>query len=89
MLQSSTHRFILGLIVAASLTLSAGTATADKCTGAKLKAVAKKESGLIKCQAKVALKGDPSLESACDTKVMTRFTTAFGKAGTCGGMQSD
>ena len=61
MLQSSTHRFILGSILAASLALTAGPASADKCTSKKLKAIAKKEQSLLKCQAKVALKGDPSL----------------------------
>src|ERR1051326_4653696 len=89
MLQSSTHRFILGSIVAASLALTASSATADKCTSKKLKAIAKKEASLLKCQAKVAQKGDPSLETACNTKVIDHFTAAFGKAGTCAGVESE
>src|ERR1051325_1584647 len=89
MLQSSTQRFIIGSVVAVSLALTAGPADADKCTSKKLKAIAKKEAGLLKCQAKVALKGDPSLAAACNTKVMTRFSTAFGKAGACAGVEAD
>src|SRR5262249_20623441 len=42
------------LAAAAVVVLSAGAARADKCAGAKLKAVSKREAGLIKCQAKVA-----------------------------------
>src|SRR5438093_435815 len=89
MLDSLTHRVALGLAVAACLALTAGTAVADKCTAAKLKAIGKKESGLLACQAKVATKGDPSLQAACDAKVLGKFATAFAKAGTCPGMQSD
>ena len=89
MLDSLTHRVALGLAVAACLAVTAGTAVADKCTAAKLKAIGKKESGLLACQAKVATKGDPSLQAACDAKVLGKFATAFAKAGTCPGMQSD
>src|SRR5207302_7297301 len=66
MLDSLTHRVALGLAVAACLALTAGTAVADKCTAAKLKAIGKKESGLLACQANAATKGDPPLQAACD-----------------------
>jgi hypothetical protein len=65
--------------------LPASPARADQCIGAKLKAVAKKESGLLVCQAKVAATGDSSGLSACETKVMGKFSAAFGKAGSCAG----
>ena len=47
-------------------------AQADKCTTAKLKALAKKESGLLGCSAKVAKIGDPSVGPACVAKVVTK-----------------
>src|SRR2546428_11797276 len=88
MLDSPTRRLALGLTIAASVALTAAPAVADKCTAAKLKAIAKKESGLLKCQAKVAMKGDPTLQSPCDGKVISKFGIAFAKAGTCRGMQA-
>ena len=39
-------------------------ARADKCTGAKLKAVGTKEAGLLACQAKVAAKNDGRARAA-------------------------
>jgi hypothetical protein len=60
-------------------------AAADRCTGAKLKALGKKEAGLLGCQSKVAMTNDTSGLSACETKVKGKFSTAFGKAGTCAG----
>src|SRR5438552_6218870 len=66
--------------------LAPGAARADKCTSSKLKAIAKKESGLLSCQAKVAGKGDPSLQSDCDAKVLLKFSAAFAKPGPCTGV---
>jgi hypothetical protein len=88
MLAPSTRTLIAGLAVLVSVA-TAGPAAADKCTGVKLKALGKKESGLLGCQAKVATKGDPTLEAACDAKVVAKFDKAFAKAGTCGGVDSD
>jgi hypothetical protein len=67
------------------LALGVAPAYADKCTGAKLKALAKKASGLLGCHAKVAAKGDPSLFDPCRQKVEAKYGAAFGKAGTCNG----
>ena len=93
MLHSPTQRFALGLTVAVSLALTAGTAMADKCTAAKLKAIAKKEKGLLACQAKVAATGDASLQSACDAKVVAKFADTFAniaaKLGACSGVLGD
>jgi hypothetical protein len=58
---------------------------ASKCVGTKLKAIGKKESGLLGCQARVAGTGDSSGLSACEDKVKLKFSTTFGKAGTCNG----
>ena len=70
-----------------ALAIAAAPARADKCTGAKLKAVGKKESGLLGCQSKVAKTGDSSGLSACEQKVSGKFSVAFGKAGSCAGDQ--
>ena len=78
-----------GTILVAALVLSTGTARADKCTGLRLKAIAKKEYGLLVCQSKVAQKGDPSLEAACDAKVLGKFSASFAKSGACSGVQAD
>ena len=84
-----TRRFAVVSAVSACLLLAAGPAAADQCTSAKLRAIAKREARLLRCQAKVARSGDPSLEAACDARAVARFATAFGAAGTCSGVQSD
>src|SRR5215813_9417304 len=89
MLRDVTCRFAIGLAVLLSLALAAGPAAADKCTGRKLKAIAKKEAGLLGCQSKAAAKGDPSLATACNAGVMAKFDAAFGKAGSCTGAHDD
>jgi len=63
-------------------------AAAPACEGGKLRALGKYESGLARCEARVAAKNDPTLEMACEDKAHTEFEVAFGKAGTCAGMQS-
>ena len=78
----------LVLAVVALVALGAAPAGADQCTRAKLKAIGKKESGLLACQAKVAASGDSSGLSACESKVMAKFSHAFGNAGTCMGDQT-
>ena len=78
-----------GTILAAALVLSAGTAQADKCTSLRLKAIAKKEAGLLTCESKVAQKGDPSLLTPCKDKVVAKFSTSFAKSGSCSGVQAD
>jgi hypothetical protein len=78
-----------GTFLVAALVLSAGTARADKCTSLRLKAIAKKEAGLLTCESKVAQKGDPSLLAPCQNKVLAKFATSFAKSGTCSGVQSD
>jgi len=70
-------------LLAFSLLALAEPASADKCTGAKLKAVGKKEAGRLSCQSKVAAKNDSSGLAACETKASSKFSTAFGKAGAC------
>jgi hypothetical protein len=79
-------RFVLGAFVV--FIVAASPARADKCTGAKLKAVGKKESGLLSCQAKVAATGDSSDLSTCESKVKAKFLVAFAKAGTCVGNEA-
>jgi hypothetical protein len=73
------------LTAVAVLGLAASPVHADKCTGAKLKAVGKKEAGLLTCRSKVAARNDTSHLSACETKVTGKFSTAFARAGACVG----
>jgi hypothetical protein len=80
---------VVGTFLVAALVLSTGTAQADKCTSLRLKAIAKKEAGLLTCESKVAQKGDPSLLTACQNKVLAKFSTSFAKSGTCSGVQAD
>ena len=84
-----TRRFAVVSAVSACLLLAAGPAAADQCTSAKLRAIANREARLLRCQAKVARSGDPSLEAACDARAVANFPTAFGSAGTCSGVRSD
>jgi hypothetical protein len=67
----------------AIVALGAGPASADKCIGAKLKAIGKKERGLLSCQAKVATKGTAAVEPACDSKAIAKFDSAYDKPGAC------
>jgi hypothetical protein len=78
----------LVLVAVALVAFGAAPAGADQCTRAKLKAIGKKESGLLACQARVAASGDSSGLSACESKVRTKFGHAFGNAGTCMGDQT-
>jgi streptogramin lyase len=79
--------FVLAMAMAWVGSVAASTTT-EKCMGAKLKALAKKEAGLLTCEAKVAATGDSAGLGACQQKVMLKFTTAFGKAGSCAGDQT-
>lgn len=85
MSSSSICRTVFAVV--ALLATAVAPARADKCTGTKLKAVAKKESGLLGCQSKVAKKGDASGLTACEQKVSDKFALAFAKAGSCAGDQ--
>src|SRR5438132_13714164 len=89
MAQPVPRRLAVVSTVSACLLLAAGPATADQCTSAKLRAIANREARLLRCQAKVARSGDPSLAAACDARAVARLATAFGAAGTCSGVQSD
>jgi hypothetical protein len=84
--------YVLGmrtmLLAALLLVFAIASAHADRCTSVKLKAIGKKEAGLLVCQAKVAATNDTSGLMACETKLMGKFTAAFGKAGACAGDQT-
>src|SRR5690242_3109886 len=73
-----------GVIASFALTVfGPGTAHASKCIAAKIKAIGKKEAGLLACSAKEALKGIPAVEPACTTKVRGKFTSAYNKPVGC------
>jgi hypothetical protein len=63
--------------------LGAGTASADKCLSAKLKAIAKEEGGLLQCSSKEATKGVAAVEPACTAKVRDKFAKAYAKVVGC------
>src|SRR5438876_10455984 len=84
---SPIGRLVLSALVGV-LALGAVPASADKCTGGRLKAIGKEEAGLMGCQAKVAAKNDASGLAACESKVQSKFATAFAKAGACVGDQT-
>lgn len=60
------------------------TTDCDKCAKAKLRAIAKKEEGRLKCLAKVAKTGDSSTLADCVAKLDAQYAAAFTKAGECG-----
>jgi hypothetical protein len=76
------------IAVVAFLVLGPGSARADKCTATKLRAIGKKENGLLACQSKVAVKGS-SVEPSCDNKVNAKYGTAYDKPGPCGAPTKD
>lgn len=57
----------------------------DACSGAKLKAIANKESGLLGCAAKATATGSSAKQAACEASVRARFAKAFTAAGSCAG----
>src|SRR5262249_54328483 len=69
------------LVAVILLAVGAGSARADKCNGAKVKAIGKKEAGLLGCSAKEATKS--GIEPDCDTKVSGKFTPAYDKPTGC------
>jgi hypothetical protein len=70
------------LVAAVLFAVGVGSAHADKCNGAKIKAIGKKESGLLGCSATEAKKGT-SIEPACDQKVAGKFTSKYDKPTGC------
>ncbi len=74
-----SHLFLLGALVL--LALGAAPARADKCTGAKIKAIAKKEKALFGCSAKEATTS--GIAPGCETTVSGKFGTAYNKPTGC------
>src|SRR5262249_16773643 len=80
--------FRRGLLAALFLMMWwAGTANADKCTAAKLKATGKRVSSLLSCQPTVVKKNTTAKLAECQTKAITKFSAAFAKAGSCIGTE--
>jgi hypothetical protein len=74
------------LILAGVLSLIAagpGPASADKCNGAKVKAIGKKESGLLGCSGKEATKGTAAVQPTCNDKVSGKFVAKYDKPTGC------
>src|SRR5262245_37261687 len=84
-MQGSRPSVVLDSLILLALALAATPASADKCTGAKLMAIARKEAGLLICDAKVVATGDSNLLGPCLQKVVAKYVTAFAKAGSCSG----
>jgi len=71
-------------LVAVLFAVVATPARADKCTGAKLKAIGKKEGRLLSCSAKEATKGTVGVEPDCNNEAITKFSSSYDKPGVCG-----
>ena len=80
---SSLRPRFLGAVTLVLLA-TAGPGHADECNlAAKVKALGKKESRLLACQAKVAATGNSSGLAACEEKASDRFFVAMSTTGTC------
>ncbi len=82
---------ILSLVIAVTIAGAAVVATADaadigaRCSGAKLKAAAKKSGGKLKCYAAASARG-VDVDQACLDKAETKFSAAWHRieaTGTC------
>ena len=75
---------VVGVI--AVMAVGASTASAASgCVDGKLKALGKKESSLLKCQAKNAAKPDTVKLGECEAKASGKFGPACSAAGVCSG----
>ncbi len=80
---SSCRRIVLGAV--GLLAIAAAPARADRCTAAKLKAIGRKEAGLLGCYSTATAKGDASGVATCVAKVEGRYGSVFARAGSCSG----
>src|SRR5689334_21275236 len=71
---------VLGMVFL--MAAGVGPASADKCNGAKIKAIGKKEKSLLGCSGKEATKG-PSVEPDCNDKASLKFTAKYDKPTGC------
>src|SRR5262252_10647485 len=78
-----------GLACMVLLVATAGAQDTSKCLSGKLKAISKKESGLLSCLSKVAAKNDPGFQAPCETSVKGKFGPAFAKADALGPCSGD
>jgi hypothetical protein len=69
----------VGLVIL--MAVGAGPARADKCNGAKIKTIGKKEAGLLGCSAKEATKD--GVQPTCNSTVSGKFTPAYDKPTGC------
>ena len=74
----------MAFVLGASLPAAAKPTPAQKCTGAKMKAAAKKVASTLACDAKAASK-NVQVDTVCLGNAGTAFTTAFSKAELKGG----
>jgi hypothetical protein len=79
-MSSRSNPFLLGVLVV--LTVGAAPARADKCNGAKVRAIGKKEAGLLGCVAKEATQ-NASIEPACDQGVSGKFMPTYDRPTGC------
>jgi plastocyanin len=75
---------LMAFVLGASLPAAAKPTPAQKCTGAKMKAAAKKVASTLACYAKAASK-NVQVDTVCLGNAGTAFTTAFSKAELKGG----
>src|SRR5262245_26021354 len=72
---------IIGVSMVFLMAVGAGPASADKCNGAKVKAIGKKESALLSCSGKEATKD--GVEPACNDKASLKFSAKYNKPTGC------
>jgi hypothetical protein len=76
--ETTVDNFVTDLV--SEIDGSTGTPTASKCSSKELTAAGKKAGAVLKCYAKAAAKGDPSLVAPCITTAQGKFGTAWTKA---------
>ena len=76
---------VLGLVFCEPVHAQTGAA----CLAGKLRAVGKKEAGLLTCEAKVAARGDASTLPGCEAKASAKFSSAMARYTGCSGTTPD
>src|SRR5437016_6090155 len=77
-LRTAVRRSNVVLAALALVAMAATPATANKCTGAKLKPVGKKVKALLGCSGREATQGTAAA-MICNIKVHDKFTAAYNK----------
>ncbi len=83
MKRQEMKRAAVAMSVFALMVFGATRASADTCTGKKIKAIGKKEKSLLACSAKEATRGTAAVQPACNMKASDKFTAAYNNPTGC------